>query len=96
MRGAVQDVSDYPVSPQGMLRILQNPALVAEFTQGGAPIEVTVRLLKTNNASGFVWTSARGPGTPITSGTLCEGTITIDRRAPITLVFPFLHKAAGN
>jgi HlyD family secretion protein len=94
MRGEVDEVSAYPVTPQGMLRALENPTLVAEFSQGGAPMEVTVRLLKsTNTESGFVWTSANGPPVPITSGTLCEGTITIDRRPPISLVLPFLSKS---
>jgi HlyD family secretion protein len=96
MRGVVEEVSDYPVTPQGMLRILQNPTLVAEFSQAGAPIEVTVRLQKTNTPSGFVWTSADGPPMQITSGTLCEGTITLESRAPITLVLPFLGRKGKN
>jgi HlyD family secretion protein len=90
----VEEVSPYPVTPQGMLRVLENPTLVAEFSQAGAPIEVTVHLLTdTNTDSGFAWTSGRGPPIPITSGTLCEGTITIEQRPPISLVLPLLKKS---
>jgi HlyD family secretion protein len=96
MRGTVVEVSEYPVTPQGMLRILQNPTLVAEFTQAGAPIEVTVRLFRTNSESSYVWTSGKGPPTKITSGTLCDATITIARRAPISLVLPILSKTVRN
>ncbi len=94
MRGTVKDVSDYPVTPQSMLKILENPTLVTEFSQLGAPIEVTVRLEKTNTPSGFFWTSADGPPMGITSGTLCEGIITISHRSPISLLFPFLKGGA--
>lgn len=98
MRGTVdlEDVSDYPATPQGMLRILQNPTLVSEFSQTGAPIEVTVRLCRTNSESGYAWTSGKGPPIQITSGTLCDGTITIERRAPISLVLPLLNKKGRN
>jgi HlyD family secretion protein len=97
MRGTVEEASEYPVTPEGMLRILGNPTLVAEFAQAGALIEVTVRLQETNNTtSGFVWTSVDGPPMQITSGTLCEGTITIGHRAPIIYVLPFLMKKAHD
>jgi len=96
MCGTVEDVSEIPVTPEGMLRVLENPTLVAEFTQMGAPIEVTVRLEEADTPSGFRWTSKPGPDTPITSGTLCEGTITIDHRSPISLVLPFLSRKPKN
>jgi HlyD family secretion protein len=97
LRGTVEDVSDYPVTTEGMLRILENPTLVAEFSQIGAPIEVRVLLEKSaETPSGFVWTSADGPPTRITSGTLCEGTITIDHQSPISLMLPFLNRKTKN
>jgi HlyD family secretion protein len=97
MRGEVEDASGYPVTPQGMLRVLQNQILVNEFSQFGAPIEVMVRLTKApDTVSGFAWTSGKGPSVTISSGTLCEGTITINRRAPISLVLPILSKTFGN
>jgi len=96
MRATVADVSEYPVTPQGMLRILENPTLVAEFSQMGAPLEVTVLLEKAKTPSGFRWTSAEGPPIPITSGTLCDGIVTIDYQSPISLVLPFLNRKARN
>ena len=96
IRGTVDEVSEYPATPQGMARILQNPTLVAEFSQSGAPMEVTVRLFRTNSESGYVWTSGKGPPTRITSGTLCDATITLARRSPISLVLPILSRAVGD
>ena len=87
--GTVAGVSAFPASPQAMLSRLENPALVNEFSQGGAPIEVLVALeASPGSSSGFRWTSATGPPDPVTSGTLCSGTITLSRRRPISLVLP--------
>jgi HlyD family secretion protein len=87
--GKVTDVSPFPATPQAMLSQLENPALVNEFSQGGAPMEVEVALeLAPNTRTGFRWTSAHGPSGPLTSGTLCGGTITLTQRRPISLVLP--------
>jgi HlyD family secretion protein len=44
---------------------------------------------------GYCWSSGRGPRNPIHSGTLCESGITLERRAPITLVLPLLRRTFG-
>jgi HlyD family secretion protein len=72
-----------------MLSELENPALVNEFSQGGAPMEVEVALDRSSTTrTGFRWTSAHGPADPLTSSTLCGGTITLTQRRPISLVLP--------
>lgn len=87
--GTVTGVSSFPLTPGAMLNRLENPALVEEFSRGGAPIEVHVALEPgPGGRSGFQWTSADGPPDPLTSGTLCGGTITLARRRPISLVLP--------
>jgi HlyD family secretion protein len=78
-----------------MLRILENPTLVSEFLQEGAPIYAVVDLVPDATSSGYRWTSRGGPDMPITSGTLCEGTITLTNRRPISLVFPRLRHDVG-
>ena len=40
--------------------------------------------------------SADGPPIGITSGTLCEGIITINHRSPISLLLPFLKGSVKN
>ena len=44
----------------------------------------------------FKWTTTKQPQSePISSGTLCEGTITLSKQPPIKLVLPFL-KSSGD
>jgi HlyD family secretion protein len=95
LRGHVRFVSEFPVTPQGMLRILENPALVNEFSQGGAPIEVIVGLDRGSGANRYAWSSAKGAQVALTSGTLCDGAITIAREHPINLVLPIMRKKVG-
>lgn len=94
LRGEVKQVSPFPETPQGMLRALENSTLVNEFLQGGAPIEVIVTLL-TNSAGGLLWTSKAGEEVKLSSGTLCAGTITINRRRPISFVLPLFKKVVS-
>lgn len=93
MLGQVTQVSPFPVRPESMLRILENPALVSQFSQQGAPIEVVVELAQTNTVSGYRWTSGRGPNLVISSGTLCEGIVTVTNQRPIQLVLPLLRES---
>jgi HlyD family secretion protein len=94
MLGTVRWVAEFPATPQGLLRVLENQALVNEFSQGGAPIEVAVTLERDpHTASGFGWTSAQGPPIKISSGTLCEGSISVASQRPITKVLPVLKRA---
>ncbi|MSU36750.1 MAG: NHLP bacteriocin system secretion protein [Pedosphaera sp.] len=96
MRGEVTSVSEFPVTPQGMLRVLENPSLVADFARNGAPIEVTVALtLATNTFSGFSWTSGRGPRLAVGSGSLCNAAVTITNQRPISMVLPTIKNRLG-
>ncbi len=90
--GRVDSVSPFPSTPQGMLGVLENQALVTEFSQGGAPIEVIAELeLNPSTASGFRWSSVKGPPVQITSGTLCDAWITLTNQRPISFVLPIFR-----
>lgn len=92
----VDAVSPFPSTPQGMLGVLENQALVQEFSQGGAPIEVIAALIPNEKtSSGFAWSSAKGPPVQITSGTLCDAWITLTNQRPISFVLPILRGATG-
>lgn len=96
LAATVHSVADYPSSRQGIMRVLQNERLVEQLSAGGAPIKVVADLLPDPAApSGFRWSSGRGPKQRIDAGTLCEAGITLERRAPITLVLPLLRKSLG-
>lgn len=91
--GTVTHVSDFPASPQGMLKTLRNAELVNRLSEGGAPVMVRAELqLDPSTPSGFRWSSGRGPSMNIHSGTLCDVNVKVRRQRPITLVIPFLEQ----
>lgn len=97
LAGRVRAVADYPSSRQGIMRVLQNERLVEQLSQGGAPIKIVADLAPDPAApSGFRWSSGRGPEGAIDAGTLCEADITLERRAPVTLVLPLLRRTFGG
>lgn len=96
MVGKVKSVADFPSSTEGMQRVLRNPQLVQQLAAGAAPIAVQADLTPSaTTASGYKWTSPKGPDTRIESGTLCSATITVSNRRPISLVIPILRDNLG-
>jgi HlyD family secretion protein len=94
--GEVKSVSDYPVTPEGLRKVLRNQQLVAELTGASAPIEIEVQLLEDpTTESGFRWTSSNGPPMKVFSGTLCTANVTVQRKRPISYVLPILRSAVG-
>jgi HlyD family secretion protein len=93
--GTVTYVSDFPVTPQGMTRVLKNDQLVSTLSGDDAPYQVHVDLLPDpDNVSTYRWTSAEGPPLRIQSGTLASAGIVVERRRPILMVIPALRRHA--
>jgi len=91
--GRVNQVSGFPASRKGMLRMLQNEDLVRSLSEGGAPIFVSTTLIPdAGNVSGYKWASGQGPPLEIQSGTLCSGSVVVDKQRPLSLVLPLLKK----
>lgn len=91
--GTVTWVSDFPVTPQGMTRVLQNEQLVSALSGDDAPYAVHVDLLPDpDNVSTYRWTSSEGPPLRIQSGTLATAGIVVERRRPIQMVIPQLRR----
>jgi HlyD family secretion protein len=96
MLGKVKSVADFPSSTEGMMRIFHNQQLVQALAAGAAPIAIQADLIPSaNTASGYKWSSPRGPDTKIESGTLCTATITVRQQRPISLVIPVLRESLG-
>lgn len=94
--GEVQEVSNFPVTPDGLQRVLRNDSLVQQLAGAGAPIEVRVRLLRDpSTPSGFKWSSSEGPPSEIYTGTLCSGSVVVDRKKPISYVLPIFKSTLG-
>lgn len=96
MLGQVTSVLLFPSTPEGMQRVLRNDQLVKELSQRGSPIQVTADLLTDpNTRSGFKWSSPQGPPVGIFSGTLCNGSIVVDRKRPVEYVIPKIKETLG-
>jgi len=96
MVGEVESASAYPVTPEGLRRVLRNQKLIQELTGETAPIEVRVQLIEDpNTPSGFRWSSSEGPPTKIYSGTICTGNVTVETKRPISYVLPLMRKTVG-
>lgn len=94
--GTVKTVSDFPVTPEGLRRVLRNDKLAEELIGKSAPIEVVATLAAdAKTPSGFKWSSSQGPPIQIYSGTLSKGTVVVDDKRPISYVLPIVKKSLG-
>ncbi len=95
--GVVEAVSDFPVTRQGMIAVLQNEQLVDQFARRGAPFAVRVRLTPDpESATGYLWSGGRGPPGGLSSGMPAEGLIAVREQRPLALVLPFLRRISGS
>ncbi len=96
MIGRVERVSEFPATPDGMRRVLKNEQLVAQLAAGGTIFEVHVELSgDPASASGYAWTSGRGPDVTILDGTPATARIVVERRRPVQIVIPALRRLFG-
>jgi len=94
--GQVLDISEYPVSPEGMLAVLGNPELVKLFSAQGAPYAARVQLMPDRTSvSGYRWATGNGPPITLSAGTTATAEVTVRSQAPITLLLPLLRGKTG-
>jgi HlyD family secretion protein len=95
--GAVKTVSEFPVTPDGLRRVLRNDKLADELIGKSVSIEVVASLQPDKGTpSGFKWSSSQGPPTQVYSGTLAKGTVVVEDRRPISYVLPIVRKSLGT
>jgi HlyD family secretion protein len=96
MRGVVQSVGEFPVTPQAVVAAVANEQLANQLLGDTSKIDLRVRLIPNETTpSGFEWSSAVGPPFGISSGTQVSVSVVVDRKAPITKVLPMLKGALG-
>lgn len=94
--GTVKSVSPYPVTSSRAAAKLGNPELAETLTGKVAKVEVVVDLQpESGNVSGYKWSSSKGPESKLTSGTTTSIRVTVEERAPITFLLPFLREWSG-
>ena len=89
MVGKIRSVSEYPVSSEGMMGRLGNKELIQKFLNGVATVrEVQVELMRDpTTANGYLWSSRQGASIKNSEGTLCQGTIIMEKRRPVDILF---------
>ncbi len=94
--GTVATTSPQPVTPEGVAKLTGNPTLVQNLMGQDSKIQVSANLrTDTANKSGFHWSSSKGPKFKISAGSTTTVRVTVEERAPITFVFPFLKSWSG-
>ena len=94
--GTVENVSEFPVSLDGMVAVLQNRDLAQNFSRSGPPHASRIVLAAdSTTASGFAWTSPKGAEATLTSGTLISVEVEVAKQPPITLVVPLVKELMG-
>src|SRR5690606_28959290 len=89
IRGEVLSVARIPSSREGMMRRLNNAALVDTLLRTGAPFEVELGLQADSaTPSGYRWSSGRGPDISIDVGTMTTADMVVERRRVISLALP--------
>ncbi len=95
--GRVESVSQYPETAEAMGAELHNPGLVAQLSRDGVLYGSVIALVPDpSTASGYRWSSGRGPPQQISSGTLARAEITIRERRPIDLIIPLVKRLGGG
>lgn len=96
LRGRVVRVADTPASSAGMLRTLQNDALVAEFQRGQRTLfEVNIELPR-DAAGRLTWSGGNGPAFSIEGGTPIAMQATVRHVRMIALGLPALQRWLGD
>lgn len=108
IRAAVLSVSEIPATEQAMLAELKHKALVTTFLEQHrekALLSIHVRLLE--HAAGatagrqhpmnrLVWSSAAGAEQRVSTGTLCNASIVVEKRPMIALAMPWVRQMTGT
>jgi HlyD family secretion protein len=94
--GDVTYVSEFPDTSAELMRNFQNEVLVKTLMAEGPITGVHVEIKRNmKTASGYQWTSSKGPDLSLTGGTLCTAEVVTRWQKPIELVLPSLRKALG-
>jgi HlyD family secretion protein len=94
--GTVRAASQMPVSRGAVAAAFGNADLADRLLTDPPCIEITVEFDRDPASfSGLRWTTSHGPEMKISPGTTTVGRVTLERRAPITYVLPYLRSASG-
>ncbi|MFD3576943.1 HlyD family efflux transporter periplasmic adaptor subunit [Streptomyces sp. NPDC058644] len=89
LRGRVKAIGRAAQSEQKISGFLGDKELAEQFTKGGPPVGVLVRLENSSGTkSGYKWSTAGGPPFELTSMTLASGAFHLAEQRPIDWLLP--------
>lgn len=92
----VKSVSAYPVTSTTVATKVGNAELAETLTSKTAKVEVIASLVaEPTNATGYKWSSSKGPNMKLTPGTTTAVRVKVEEQAPITFLLPFLREWSG-
>lgn len=93
MTGTVVSVASYVTSQTEMTKKLGDDTLVSAFLNNGPVVEVICSIKEdSDTVSGYYWSSKKGAEVNLTEGTMLEASIVTERKAPITMLIPYLKE----
>lgn len=94
--GTITDISAFPVTKEGVNRLVGNPEVTQALMSKGPQIQVFASLQPDPSTySQFKWSSSQGPQLKVSAGTSTTVRVTVEERAPITFVLPILRSWSG-
>lgn len=97
INAVVDRVGSYVTSAGEMQNMLGDSSLVESFRSGGPVIQVQCQLKPDSSTkSGFEWSNSKGAQVEIAPGTTVSADIMIEKKAPITMLFPVLDGTSGG
>ena len=94
--GTVTAVSSQPITREGAMAVVGNAEVLQGLMPAGPYIAVTAQMQRSaQNFSGYAWSSSTGPQLSMSAGLTGSVRTTIEERAPITYVLPFLRSLSG-
>ncbi|MFC1834485.1 NHLP bacteriocin system secretion protein [Thermodesulfobacteriota bacterium] len=97
MLGNVTEVSPFPVPPAALMKVLEDKELVETVLKRGPVISVRGEFRPDpKTASGFKWSSRKGSGVRITTGTLGKADVVVKEQPPRRTRHPHHQKVDGD
>jgi len=98
MKGRVQNVGEFPVTPEAVNAVTANEQLTRELLASGTKIEVHIAPERSaSTPSGYEWSSSRGPDRDkVTGGTRISVAVIVARKPPISYVLPIFKSTLGG
>jgi HlyD family secretion protein len=96
MKGVVGSASIRPMSLAQTTELLGNETLARYLTSDDPPImgRITV-MTQPGEPERFAWRNGTGPPFSVTTGTVTDVSVTVQRQAPVALVLPYLKTLVG-